>query len=352
MDENAQEITPAPGERVAPDTSQPKKERKPRLLSIDAFRGGTIVAMVFVNFTAVYSAIPDWSHHTHDIGIPFGLTYVDLIAPFFIFAIGLTYHQSYRKSLEQNGSVETFLKFLRRYFALLGIGLLGEMTITPTAITFGWAALPSIGLAGLFTFLFIRFPRRQRFVMAIVLLIAYQIALGSTIVINGVPVVIQDLNYSDVHGGFIGGFGYGIEMIFATVVGESIDQKRFSDFFWYGCIFTAAGIITSFVWGISKDHVTGPFILISVGLASLTYFGVWYLYDARQWTLGQSKFLQPMGKNSLFLYILQGLFEVIGQAILPPDATLVPVLISAVATILLIWAIGYVMDKKGVYLVI
>ncbi|HMF31462.1 MAG TPA: DUF5009 domain-containing protein, partial [Candidatus Lokiarchaeia archaeon] len=135
---------------------EPVTPKKPRLLSIDAFRGGVIVAMVFVNFTAAYLAIPDWSKHTHDIGVPFGLTYVDLVAPFFIFAIALTYHQSYKNSLAQNGSVETLLKFLRRYFALLGIGLLGEMTITPTAIVFGWAALPAIGLAGLFTFLFIR----------------------------------------------------------------------------------------------------------------------------------------------------------------------------------------------------
>jgi predicted acyltransferase len=321
-----------------------------RILSIDVFRGGTIVAMVFVNFVAEYSAIPGWSKHTHDQNIPYGLTYVDLIAPFFIFAIALTYHQSYRRSLAQSGRVQTILKFVRRYFALLGMGLIVEMTPTPASIIFGWAVLPTIGLAGMVTLLFIRFPRYVRLALGLALLAVYQFALGRTVVVHGVPVIIGNWNYSDVHGGFIGGLGYGLMMMLGTVVGEAIEEKRLTDFLWFGVVFTAAGVATHFIWRISKDHVTVPFILISLGLASLTFYAVWYLYDHRQLTRGSSRFLQPQGKNALFLYLLHGLLVLIAQTLLPTNALLGFVLVVALGLIAAIWGVAVYLDRKRVYL--
>ncbi len=336
-------------ETAAASPRAPNPRSSARILSIDVFRGGTIVAMVFVNFVAEYSAIPGWSKHTHDQNIPYGLTYVDLVAPFFIFAIALTYHQSYRRSLVQSGLVETILKFSRRYFALLGMGLLVELTPTPTRIVFGWAALPAIGLAGMVTFTFIGFPRRVRLLLGFALLVSYQIALGSTVIVQGVAVIIGNWNYSDVHGGFIGGLGYGIMMILGTVVGEAIEEKRMTDFLWFGGLFTAAGVASHSIWGISKDHVTGPFILISLGLASLTFYAVWYFYDHRQLTHGSSRFLQPQGKNSLLLYLLHGLLVLIAQTLLPADAFLGFVLLVAVGLIAAIWGVAVYMDRKQVY---
>jgi predicted acyltransferase len=305
--------------------------------------------MVFVNFVAEYSAIPGWSKHTHNQNIPYGLTYVDLVAPFFIFAIALTYHQSYRRSVARSGKLETVLKFIRRYFALLGMGLFTEVTLTPTSINFGWAALPAIGLAGLFALLFIRLRRYVRLMLGLALLAVYQFALGRTVMVHGVPVIVGDWNYLDVHGGLIGGLGYGILLMLGTVMGEAIEEKRMKDFLWFGGVFTAAGVATHFIWGISKDHVTGPFILISLGLASLTFYAVWYLYDNRQFTHGSSRLLQPQGKNSLFLYLIHALFVLIAQALLPVNAPLVFVLLVALGLIAAIWGVAVYLDRKQVY---
>ncbi len=60
-------------------------KKKIRYMSIDVFRGIVIVAMVFVNTLSEFNTTPAWSKHAID----FGLTYVDLVAPFFIFAIAL-----------------------------------------------------------------------------------------------------------------------------------------------------------------------------------------------------------------------------------------------------------------------
>jgi predicted acyltransferase len=58
-----------------------------RLESIDYFRGLAIMLMVLANFTIGIVIVPGWLKHASDIG----LTIPDLIAPFFIFAIGLTF---------------------------------------------------------------------------------------------------------------------------------------------------------------------------------------------------------------------------------------------------------------------
>ena len=49
------------------------------------FRGLAIVLMILANFLAGAAVVPGWLKHAPDAG----LTVIDLIAPFFIFAIGL-----------------------------------------------------------------------------------------------------------------------------------------------------------------------------------------------------------------------------------------------------------------------
>ena len=58
-----------------------------RISSIDWFRGFAILTMVLANYMGGVALIPAWLKHAPDVG----LTVIDLIAPFFIFAIGLTF---------------------------------------------------------------------------------------------------------------------------------------------------------------------------------------------------------------------------------------------------------------------
>ncbi|HMN59437.1 MAG TPA: DUF5009 domain-containing protein [Anaerolinea sp.] len=72
---------------------------RPRIPSIDQFRGFAILLMVLANYLAGVAWIPAWLKHAPDIG----LTVIDLIAPFFIFSIGLTYALAIRRRAAQNG---------------------------------------------------------------------------------------------------------------------------------------------------------------------------------------------------------------------------------------------------------
>ena len=61
--------------------------------AIDQFRGVAILLMFAANYMEHIAVVPAWLKHAPGIG----LTAVDFIAPFFIFAIGLSFGPSSRR---------------------------------------------------------------------------------------------------------------------------------------------------------------------------------------------------------------------------------------------------------------
>ncbi|RAJ85311.1 putative acyltransferase [Chitinophaga dinghuensis] len=59
-----------------------------RILSIDAFRGITILVMIFVNNVAGVSGIPHWLQHAH--ADEDAMTFVDVVFPAFLFIVGMS----------------------------------------------------------------------------------------------------------------------------------------------------------------------------------------------------------------------------------------------------------------------
>ncbi|HRN54965.1 MAG TPA: DUF5009 domain-containing protein, partial [Agriterribacter sp.] len=59
-----------------------------RILSIDAFRGITILVMVFVNELAGVRDIPWWMKHVHADAD--AMTFVDVVFPAFLFIVGMS----------------------------------------------------------------------------------------------------------------------------------------------------------------------------------------------------------------------------------------------------------------------
>lgn len=100
---------------ILPDPSSIKRRR---LASLDAFRGLSLVAMIFVN----YGGGGYWffQHSTWN-----GLTVADLVFPWFVFILGTSAAVSLN-SLDRHGISRrrTFLKVIRRFVILFGLGLL------------------------------------------------------------------------------------------------------------------------------------------------------------------------------------------------------------------------------------
>ncbi|NLR79143.1 DUF5009 domain-containing protein [Chitinophaga eiseniae] len=59
-----------------------------RILSIDAFRGITILVMIFVNSVAGVQGIPAWMQHAH--AAEDRMTFVDVVFPAFLFIVGMS----------------------------------------------------------------------------------------------------------------------------------------------------------------------------------------------------------------------------------------------------------------------
>src|SRR6266568_6648849 len=88
-----------------------------RVLSIDIFRGLTMVVMIFVNDLSSVKGLPWWTYHMPaDIN---AMTYVDMVFPFFLFTVGMSLPLAVSQRLKRNDS--QLLLWL--HVALRGAGL-------------------------------------------------------------------------------------------------------------------------------------------------------------------------------------------------------------------------------------
>ncbi|HBJ37195.1 MAG TPA: hypothetical protein DDZ51_21060 [Planctomycetaceae bacterium] len=111
-----------------------------RLLSLDQFRGYTVVGMLLVNFFGGFAVCPRLLRHTHDYN-----SYADTIMPHFLFAVGFAMRLSLGKRLAQTGSVGVYVRMVRR---LLGLVLI-SLVVYGVDKRFGtWESLQELGLWG------------------------------------------------------------------------------------------------------------------------------------------------------------------------------------------------------------
>src|SRR5438105_10115366 len=95
-------------------------ERKPRLLSLDIFRGMTIAGMILVNSPGNETAYAPLDHAAWN-----GLTPTDLVFPFFVFILGVSLVYSFSNRLGRGESKRALLiQALRRTAVIFFLGLL------------------------------------------------------------------------------------------------------------------------------------------------------------------------------------------------------------------------------------
>jgi predicted acyltransferase len=91
-----------------------------RLLSLDAFRGATIVGMILVNNPGSYRHIYSQLQHAEWNG----WTFCDVIFPFFLFIVGVSMVFSFARRMEKGDSGARLVQqVLRRTLILFGLGL-------------------------------------------------------------------------------------------------------------------------------------------------------------------------------------------------------------------------------------
>lgn len=187
-----------------------------RIEAIDQFRGFSILLMILANYMNNVNLIPAWLKHADDVGYPV----IDLVAPLFIFAIGLTYGFSFRKRITRDGAWKTYQHFLTRYLALLGIGyliaLVWELSgIQPPSVN--WGLLQALGAAGLIALPLIRLSPTWRGVVGLGMLAVYQFLLDRF--------WLQEVLIAP-HNGPWGALSWGAMLILATATADLYHDQR------------------------------------------------------------------------------------------------------------------------------
>jgi predicted acyltransferase len=317
------------------------KGRSTRIAAIDQFRGFAILTMVLANYMGGVALIPVWLKHARDIG----LTVIDLIAPFFIFAVGLTYGLSFKRRYGRDGSRAAYLHFFTRFLAIIGLGAVlsaGETALGENISGIDWGVLQAIGMAGLVTLIVIRLPSIYRWLIGLAVLFIYQAVLDR----YWLDVVLRSP-----HGGLFGSLGWSAMLILGTALGDLFnDSGRGRKWYpWVSLLVLAAGVGLAFLSPVSKHRVSAPYVLISLG-ASALLFSLFNWSSA--WFGLKIRLLSAWGRNPLVLYFLHylfiGIFFLPGVPSLYSGAPLWLVLLEMPVLIGGISAVAFWLDHKNI----
>ncbi len=301
-------------------------EKINRLLSLDVFRGLTIVGMILVNSPGNNTAYAWLKHATWN-----GCTLADLVFPFFLFIVGVSIAISFSQSKIRTPLNELIVKIIRRSLIIWLIGLL--LNGFPHYDLATWriyGVLQRIALCYLFaSILFLTTRTRTQLFIFISLLIGYYLAMilipvpgfgSANLSPNGNLAACIDRLLLNGH---LYGKTYDPEGILSTLpaiattlLGNLTGIWLLSKYtpmakFW-GMI--CAGIIAAiigWIWGLwfplNKNLWSSSFVLWTGGLGLILYalcYGLIEIRNLRRW----SKPLEIFGINAIAAYVLHIMF--------------------------------------------
>jgi predicted acyltransferase len=320
-----------------------------RLEAIDRYRGFAILLMVLADYLADIVTVPAWLKHAPDVGY----TVIDLIAPLFVFAMGLTFGLSFRRRAARAGLWPTYQHFITRNLALIGLGFLltlaGDLTgVYPSTVN--WGLLQALGAAGLLALVVIRLSLIGRAIAGLGMLAVYQLLLDRFWLAGVVAAP---------HNGPWGALSWGAMLILATVLADlyhggasavRVPERARRIYPWAGLAVLGAGLALALVVPVSKHRASASFVLVSLGLSALIFYGLHLLEERTPLRL---PILGAWGRNALLLYLLHGI--VIGVFALPPipawyiEAPWWLIVLQAAALLGILSAIGLYLDRRRWY---
>ncbi|PWL39942.1 heparan-alpha-glucosaminide N-acetyltransferase [Flagellimonas aquimarina] len=293
---------------------------KSRILSVDIFRGATIILMILVNTPGTWSNVyaPFLHAKWH------GYTPTDLVFPFFLFIVGTSIVFAYQNK-KANASV--YKKITVRSLKLIGLGLfLGAFTINfPFIKDFASIRFPGvlqrIGVVFFFAaILFLNLNWKKLIWVAVVLLIGYWLLLVF-VPIEGMASTLERApnnlaNYVDVQ--VFGTHNYKPDYdpegllstipaivssllgIFTGLILTSKQEKKTTILFGLGGSLLLLGHLLDFVFPINKALWTSSFVLVTAGWANIVLALIYYLTDVRNIRFGS--IFRYAGANAIVVY--------------------------------------------------
>ena len=311
-----------------------KAEPSARIKSIDELRGFAIASMILVNFLAIYPAVPSILKHAKGVGF----TFADLVAPLFMFIIGIMYRRSVLKRAATDGRIKTWLHLAQRYALLCLLGLLGNWVALGSI---GWGVLQAIGLAGIIVLPVIENGRQIRFTAALGLMGFYQ-----TLLFTGLKETILKMD----HGGPLAVLSWSTILLWSSLAGDFIDFDKIAvsvkQLTGFGLIFFSVGMMASVFIPISKHEVNLSYILVATGFSALLLVIFMIACDMMRFSVPT---FETIGKNALLVYLLHYLLVQIGHFLIPSTSAFPWVAFGAVAIYFMIYRFALFLEKKLIY---
>ena len=301
-----------------------------RFVSLDAFRGLTIAAMILVNTPGSWSHVYPPLRHAHW----HGCTPTDLVFPFFLFIVGAAMRFSFRKYGDRPAAA-LVAKILRRTAVIF---LLGWALHAYPFIRQDWdwsgfrimGVLQRIALAyGIAAFVCAYLAPRARRGVALAILLGYWgllTAFGGqdpygleTNLVRRIDLALLGANHLYTGTGIpfdpeglLSTLPAAVTVILGFEVGDLIhaatDYRRtVVRMLRLG----AAGIAAGWIWGrivpINKQLWTGSYVLYTAGWAILVLAGLVWVVEVRGWKRAVFP-LVVFGANAIFLFTASGLW--------------------------------------------
>jgi predicted acyltransferase len=298
-----------------------------RLISLDAFRGFTIAAMIMVNnpgsWSHVYGPLLHKEWH--------GITVTDLIFPFFLFIVGISIALAYTKRVEAGiPKGDMYKKIIGRSIKIFAVGIF--LNLYPT-FNFGElrvaGVLQRIAIVFLVcAILFLSVRWRKQAIIGAALLIIYWLAMVLIPTPGyGKPMLEPGINLAawidsillpgkmwqktwDPEGLFstLPAIATGITGMLAgtLIVSKKSTEEKIIWLFTAGFIVLSIGHVWSWFFPLNKNIWTSSFVMVTSGLAALTLATCMYLVDV----IGYRKIAYPgvvFGSNAITVYVLAGL---------------------------------------------
>lgn len=297
-----------------------------RILSIDVFRGLTMMAMIMVNNPGTWDYVyPPLEHATWN-----GCTPTDLIFPFFLFVVGMAIPFSLGKRKQSgtdNGKI--MIKILRRSLLLFVLGLISYLF---PYFDFANMRIPGVlqRIAVVYFFASIIFlftqKKAQRNIALIILTGYWALMTLMPVPGHGAANLNPDTNLaawldhnlmaghtwlenSDPEG-LLSTIPAIATAIIGMLAGASVKSRReeyqkVSGLLVSGALLTVTGLAWNMVFPINKSLWTSSYVLYTAGLALTTFGIIYWLVDvkkSRNWTLPFTAY----GANCLAVYLASG----------------------------------------------
>ncbi len=362
-----------------------------RLVSLDAFRGLTILLMIVVNTPGSWAYVyPPLRHSQWH-----GATPTDLVFPFFLFIVGVAMWFSFKKYNHEMSS-SAFLKILKRTALIFLIGLLLNAfpkfnfehlrimgVLQRIALAYGLAAISVLLLPASWRgkLLFSGFVLISYWVLMYVLggdapySLEQNFAKGVDVALFGENHVYKGFGIPFDPEGLFSTFPSMVNVVFGYLIGRVITTTKdpynlLKKLIVYGIGGIVIGLLWDVVFPINKPIWTSSYVIYTTGIALLVLALFIWIIDIK----GAKKWTTPLliyGTNPLLIFVLSivwvkviiylvhfgrsddrisGYGWLYQTIFVPMAGNMFGSLLFALFHGVLFWAVGYVLYKKKIFL--